>query len=1184
MIWLKRVIRGTLVALIVILIGAGATWFWLLHTEAGAAWAWHQVESAMGGELSGEMSGGDFASGVEIKDLHLSLGADELFLESFRASIDVDLIPLGIKAEDVQLRGLAISTGTAESDGELDLESILSGLSLPLQLDIADLQVDDIVVSTSAGEPLSIDRVGGSVFWHDNIRIRQFYAVSGDDSLTAEGSVELVPEQSIDLAINAIYQAITIQSDFSSDGRSAALRNLRLTGDAIEAQASADVNWIGGLRASGNIAVERFDPATLTAEWPASKSVRGSLSFDASPEYVRLSDTRLAISNSDISLQLDGNFDRASEKVSADLSWQNLQWPLDSSEPLARSADGSITIDGDLDDWRVNGSIALATKEMPDGRFEINGGGDRGQLALAITEGQVFGAKLAGEGTYSWRDDQAWSLDVEFENLNTAAFAPEWPGEVSGKATASGTLSPLAIDMTLQGINGRIRADVLKADGSLTLSDEIVFADNLSISHGDSVILLDGSADTLEGLTFRAGVDVGAYIQDVSGEVDAAGRLSRVEGRAFVSLDLTSPKIQVGDVQASGIHLTDDRAADEFAGFTLHIDDLAIQGQNVSDIRLKASIREQQQLFELTGINRASEVSLTLDGAFDDWSLAPRSPWRGNVSSFSIDLENEHRLSMEHPAAVELSATDLAVTSFCLTDDVSSRLCVGGHRRSDGRIDLRAELASVPLALIEHLVDTEAKFDQHISGSVVWSGGSDSGATGKGQFELSSGTISSLKEPTLAVQTGTGQLNFEITGGDLLSGDASVPIPGVGGLDAEFKILELSEISSSDIDGHVRLALTDIGLLTLFTDLVDSASGNLQANLDFSGTISNPMLTGFATFKDGAASYRPTGLKVDGINLRGELTENRAIELAGDFRVGDGHGEIVSSADYRDTERPGLRFKIRGKALQLVDLPDIRLSVDPDIEIAYSKHTLDINGTLLIPTARITPKNLITNITTESADVVIVAGQLPETKKVLEEDDDIQFGGSLRIDLGSDVDIVLDIARAKLSGGADFAWHGDSMPIVDGRYDLSGSVNAFGQVLDIAEGSIRYANVPASQPYLRIRAEREIFGNSQVKKAGILVTGVPSRPTIDPYTYPATTEERALTLLVTGSDFDYEQGVGAMDFGTYIAPRLFVSYGVGIFDRENIVSARYDLTKKIGIKASSGDKESGFDLNYRIEN
>ena len=75
-----------------------------------------------------------------------------------------------------------------------------------------------------------------------------------------------------------------------------------------------------------------------------------------------------------------------------------------------------------------------------------------------------------------------------------------------------------------------------------------------------------------------------------------------------------------------------------------------------------------------------------------------------------------------------------------------------------------------------------------------------------------------------------------------------------------------------------------------------------------------------------------------------------------------------------------------------------------------------------------------------------------------------------------------------------------------------------------------------------------------------------------------------MTLLVTGSDFDLEQGVGAIDFGTYIAPKLFVSYGVGIFDQENVISARYDLAKGFGIKASSGSKQSGLDLNYNFEN
>ena len=155
--------------------------------------------------------------------------------------------------------------------------------------------------------------------------------------------------------------------------------------------------------------------------------------------------------------------------------------------------------------------------------------------------------------------------------------------------------------------------------------------------------------------------------------------------------------------------------------------------------------------------------------------------------------------------------------------------------------------------------------------------------------------------------------------------------------------------------------------------------------------------------------------------------------------------------------------------------------------------------------------------------------------------------------------------------------------MASGYYDLTGQVQAFGQILEITEGGVRFPEVPANNPLIRLRAERQIYGNPQVRTAGILISGSVRRPSIEAYTNPRTTRERALTLLVTGSDFNFEQGVGAIDFGTYIAPRLFVSYGVGVFEEENIFRVRYDLKRGFGVTISSGQKEGGVDLNYSID-
>jgi len=157
------------------------------------------------------------------------------------------------------------------------------------------------------------------------------------------------------------------------------------------------------------------------------------------------------------------------------------------------------------------------------------------------------------------------------------------------------------------------------------------------------------------------------------------------------------------------------------------------------------------------------------------------------------------------------------------------------------------------------------------------------------------------------------------------------------------------------------------------------------------------------------------------------------------------------------------------------------------------------------------------------------------------------------------------------------------MPIATGQYRLVGQINAFGQRLEISEGTIGFPSVPANNPHLNIRAEREIYGNSEIRRAGVFVSGTVNRLSAEPYTQPATNRERARTLLITGSDFNMDQGVGAVDIGTYIAPRVFVSYGFGVFDNDHVVSIRYDLGRGWGVKATSGQRSTGLDLSYTIE-
>jgi translocation and assembly module TamB len=405
-----------------------------------------------------------------------------------------------------------------------------------------------------------------------------------------------------------------------------------------------------------------------------------------------------------------------------------------------------------------------------------------------------------------------------------------------------------------------------------------------------------------------------------------------------------------------------------------------------------------------------------------------------------------------------------------------------------------------------------------------------------------------------------------------------------GEIEGEFAVDDIADGELSEVKGSLRARVKDIGLIAAFFPAVDRASGRLAADIRLSGSVIDPLYSGEVVLENGSLRYRPIGLRLDDFNLTSKVFENGELELSGQMRMGEGTAVVNTRTDFLRALSGTLEMQISGDNLTIIDVPDLKAIASTELDLGFDGETLSINGRVDVPTALVTPNSLGGTPVSESEDVVIVAGELPDDFEAGTPRNDLRIEGELTVNVGDNVTIDVGLAEADVAGSVVMTWTGDVIPMANGRYDLSGDILAFGQKLQITEGGIRFPNVPANQPRIRLMAVREIFGNSEVREAGVLIDGRLSRPTIQPYTIPVTTEERAVTLLVTGSDFNYEQGIGAVDFGTYIAPRVFASYGIGLFDQENVIRVRYDLKRGFGITTTSGQRESGVDLSYRFEN
>jgi translocation and assembly module TamB len=956
---------------------------------------------------------------------------------------------------------------------------------------------------------------------------------------------------------------------------------LDVAADEIEIDGSGRIDWQHDLQASAELQILRFNPRDWLAPWGEAPPLTGTLVAAWSDQLLRF-DVR--------SLTAPGTVDTVTGTVAiapgegtlaADLSWRNLAWPPGAGEPNVVSPEGRLALEGRPDDWTVDGELQLGGRGVPTGRLQARGGGDRTSMHLTVPQAAALDGSLAGELDLTWSPRVRWSLQARLDDVATAPLVPAWPGRLSGEFAAEGRTGPAALDVRIGQLSGVIRERPVSARGDLSLFAGAVTAKNLWLRSGASELKMDGRLDGLRGLAVEARVAaLGDFLDGAAGSL---------VGQGNISLDPAQPSLQLRgrgqNLSWAGVSLESlvMAPADGAPGTRLELEGLELGGNRFD--RVVATFTGERPLDDiaLSAEWLGSRIETLLRGGVADWTSPLASGWRGQLQRLRLHAAEAGFIELESPAGLSLNTGMLALDAACFLGSREGRLCIDSHWQSGDEFALEAAVDALSPNLALTLLGSDLAFTQRLSGELEWRQRPQSEPRARVRLGISPGQVTTEEGEETVITTGAGLFGFEIADGRLYSGNLDIPVPGSGGIDTDFTVPDLSAGLESSVQGRIRIQLASIEpLLRLFPG-VEGSSGPLSADMNFSGTLSDPRLTGHASLVRGTVSHFASGLVLEDIRLAGAVYQYDQTELTGTFRAGEGQGTARMVVNFDDILAPELSLELSGRNLALVNVPDLNLIADPDLRLIWREGELGVIGRIVVPRARLSPRYLPTTTAAESADVVIVAGADPLAEPAESKPVDWKVRGQLELELGDDVRLILERATARAQGKTTFHWSGPLMPLADGGFGISGEISAYGQLLRIAEGRVNFSNRPADNPFLNIRAEREIYGNSQVTRAGVLVTGTLKRPIMEPYSVPMTTRERALTLLATGSDFNYEQGVGSVEVGMYVAPKLYISYGIGLFDEQNVISARYDLGKGWGIKTTSGQRETGADISYTIE-
>lgn len=988
------------------------------------------------------------------------------------------------------------------------------------------------------------------------------------------------------LDIDAAVEAAGLppsQLSLSGDGTpdDFTVRQMELEGSGLSMNARGYLSWKDAIELEIDAVLDRLDVHGWLPDWPQAHPLEGAFAIHWAGDNLTVRHFKLSVTDTATVANGHGVLALASGVVDLELNWRDFSWPPADRQPVILSRKGMMQVTGRPEDWRLNGTLDLQSGELPAGRLQLSGTGNEEAFDLTIEEGAVLGGTFAGNLSWSWVGIQPFELDVVADRLDVTNLLPDYPGVVSTSLRASGDIEPLRVDVMIRNLDGVIRQLPVAGEGRILYQRERLFADGLKLTSGASTVALDGSLYEAAGIDFRIDIDsLGAFSNDLEGHIAVAGNVSLNPQKPRVSADLSGKDLAIGPIRIEQLETRRLPGADD--GSEVILTGMNIGLRSIDSLRLGFAGEEPLSRISLNAAIEGIDLSMDLDGSVIDWRDPLASGWSGTLSRSEIDYQRQFTLTQNEAAGMSWSLSQFNLDEVCFSGLRDARLCAVSAWTAPDRLDIAADMIAVPVGLIELAVNTELRFTQMLDGKLEWTQTADS-QTGSARLEISPGAIHLVDDDIMLVETGPGEFGFTLSGGNLSAGSLRLNIPGSGDIDVAFNVPDLVKGAYSPVQGKARIDLSDLGKFNQVIPLFDSVSGAFEADLEISGIVSDPAWSGRATLTDVLVANRTSGFSFSEINLSGEVSDSDRALLNGTYRAGEGSGKIAATLYFDDLLSPVIDLSLNGTALTLIDVPDLELIANPDIRLNWSRNTLQVGGKLLIPKARLSPSALPRDAVRQSSDVVIVAGDLPEQEPDFLRDNTIRIRGELEVELGDECEIELDFADVGVFGATRFTWSDNVIPLAEGHFDMRGEIQAYGQLLRITSGRIGFPGVPADNPFLNIRAEREIYGNSQIRKAGLLVAGTLRRPLMEPYTVPMTSKERAQTLLVTGSDFNYEQGVGAVAVGTYILPRLYVSYGIGVFEEGNVFSVRYDLGKGFGVKATSGDRATGLDLNYTIE-
>ena len=906
-------------------------------------------------------------------------------------------------------------------------------------------------------------------------------------------------------------------------------------------------------------------------------------------------------------------------------NWRDLLWPL-RGDPALRSPRGSARLAGSTDGYRYQVEALLAGDRVPPGPWRANGTGNTRRARLDRLRGRFLNGELAARGEFGWQGTPRWRLDLAGRGIDPGEAFAGWPGRVDFTAHTRGVMAKAGPVGTVEvpRLAGTLRGKPLDAGGSVALRGGVERVMNAHATLANAKLTADGWVGRRWDLAWTLDApDLSAVEPRAAGTLAARGRITGPGGAPRLQATIAGDSLTLDRNRIAMLRAEADVGAGAGAGagaplrLDVGADRVRLGDRSYERIALRGSGTRADHTIELAARAGADSLAVALAGGL------ARDTWSGRLGRLDLTSRAAGVWTLAQPAPLTLSAAQLELRDFAWrSGDGVIRSEVAWHKAGPWNVD--ATLENLKLALFEPLFPASARIRGPLAGEIHAAGQDNAIARADVRLEPGPGTIAwqGANGAWDSTAFDRGLLSARSTGAGV-EGNLTLNLPQAGSVQGEGRLPGLRRIgppaAAQPVEGRLQAKFDNLRPVQAFVPDLTDVQGRFDADLRVAGTFGDPQIAGQAQLAGAQADVPAYGLQLREVALQASGDSRGRLKVDGGLRSGPGRMTVTGEADLGHGGRPQAQVALKGDRVQASNTSELKMLVSPDLQAKLSGNRVDLTGQVIVPQARVElKKRERETLLLPSGDVVFVGEGADTTHPT-----PLKIYSQVRLVVGDDVQVTGMGLRARPSGSVLAFSEPDGPPRGTGELQVKdGTYSAYGVDLAIERGRLIFGGGPLNDPGLDVRAARSAEGGVV---AGFEVRGTLLKPELTVFSTPSMSQSEALSYVLFGQPLgsvglnegrfvnnaanmlgsrggnalfgQFAQQVGienarletsggfgstSVFLGTHVSPKLYVSYGFGLFDPATIVRLQYLLNRRWTLQVETAE-ENRADVLYNVE-